>query len=247
MPIPTTPSATIARRLHRDEVFDLLLEAIVGGCFGDGERLHDTELEEWLGVSRTPIRMALARLEDLSLIETAPKRYTRVSHSRPWLVQPLLRTLCSLWALALDDALADDEVRRAAARALGAPGDGPDLASTAAPEPSPEEARVVPSGAPAVVEALVSTARLMTRASVNHRLPELTARIGVAISFHARSLGRDLDDERLSRAVEALGSSIGSADVEASRHALADIAASPLVRAETAAAAAAATARSDGQ
>jgi len=204
MPIPTTPSATITRRLHRDEVFDLLLEAIVGGCFGDGERLHDTELEEWLGVSRTPIRMAL-------------------------------------------DALADDEVRRAAARALGAPGDGPDLASTAAPESSPEEARVVPSGAPAVVEALVSTARLMTRASVNHRLPELTARIGVAISFHARSLGRDLDDERLSRAVEALGSSIGSADVEASRHALAGIAASSFVRAETAAAAAAATARSDGQ
>ncbi|MFD2356227.1 GntR family transcriptional regulator [Nonomuraea ferruginea] len=44
-----------------------------------GERLNDTDLVEWLGVSRTPVREALARLEQAGLVRTKPGRYTIVS------------------------------------------------------------------------------------------------------------------------------------------------------------------------
>ena len=42
-------------------------------------QLKDAELAEWLGLSRTPIREALARLEEYGLVETKPKSYTRVA------------------------------------------------------------------------------------------------------------------------------------------------------------------------
>ena len=69
-----------ARRTLRDDVFDRILEAILEGDFVPGERLHDDELREWLGVSRTPIRDAIGRLVELQLVEMEPNRYTRVAH-----------------------------------------------------------------------------------------------------------------------------------------------------------------------
>ena len=65
-----------------DEVYALLGEAILDGRLPAGERLRDQELAERLGVSRTPVREALQRLERTGLVEVAPNRYTRVSDSR---------------------------------------------------------------------------------------------------------------------------------------------------------------------
>lgn len=62
-----------------DEVYALLGEAILDGRLSAGERLRDQELAERLGVSRTPVREALQRLERAGLVEVAPNRYTRVS------------------------------------------------------------------------------------------------------------------------------------------------------------------------
>jgi DNA-binding GntR family transcriptional regulator len=62
-----------------DEVYALLGEAILDGRLAAGERLRDQELAERLGVSRTPVREALQRLERTGLVEVAPNRYTRVS------------------------------------------------------------------------------------------------------------------------------------------------------------------------
>lgn len=217
MPIPTTPSPTLCRRLHRDEVFELVLEAIVSGQLGEGERLHDTDLEDWLGVSRTPIRMALARLEDLSLVETVPKRYTRVSTARPWLVRPLLSTLCSLADLALAEAIADDAARVAVATALGGP------------LPVDEEARVASPTAPPVIEALVSAAESMATASSNRRLAQLMGHFGPTVLFHARFIGDDLDEAGLSAALAALRAAVARADLGASRVALAEIASAPVL------------------
>ena len=47
----------------RDSVFVRIRDAIIDGTLEPGERLVDGELSGWLGVSRTPIREALARLE----------------------------------------------------------------------------------------------------------------------------------------------------------------------------------------
>ena len=49
------------------------------GTLAPGERLRDQELCEWLGLSRTPVREALSRLEQDGLVETAPQRYTQVA------------------------------------------------------------------------------------------------------------------------------------------------------------------------
>ena len=54
-------------------------EAILDGSLAPGERLRDHELAERLGVSRTPVREALQRLERTGLVEVAPNRYTRVT------------------------------------------------------------------------------------------------------------------------------------------------------------------------
>ncbi|GAA5210558.1 GntR family transcriptional regulator [Microbacterium kyungheense] len=62
-----------------DEVYARLGEAILDGRLAPGERLRDQELAEWLGVSRTPVREALQRLERIGLVEVSPHRYTRVS------------------------------------------------------------------------------------------------------------------------------------------------------------------------
>jgi DNA-binding GntR family transcriptional regulator len=78
MPIPES-SAVHARSLLRDDVYLSLREAIVNGTFAPGERLRDSELEAWLGVSRTPIREALLRLSRAGLVIARPGRATIVS------------------------------------------------------------------------------------------------------------------------------------------------------------------------
>ncbi|MFQ4150162.1 GntR family transcriptional regulator [Arthrobacter sp. LAPM80] len=78
--MPTPPPHGIHKRsLLRDDVYTSLRNAIVDGTFAPGERLKDPELESWLGVSRTPIREALLRLERAGLVVTQPGRATMVA------------------------------------------------------------------------------------------------------------------------------------------------------------------------
>ena len=78
MPVPKEKGAP-ARTLLRDQAYARLRDAILDGTLEPGEHLKDAELSEWLGLSRTPLREALARLEEYGLVETAPNRYTRVA------------------------------------------------------------------------------------------------------------------------------------------------------------------------
>lgn len=78
MPIPSQ-SGVHKRSLLRDNVYESLRDAIVNGTLAPGERLKDPQLEEWLGVSRTPIREALLRLERAGLVVTQPGRATTVA------------------------------------------------------------------------------------------------------------------------------------------------------------------------
>ena len=75
--MPTSPASR--RALLRDDAYQRLRDAIVDGTLQPSERLRDTELGEWLGVSRTPVREALARLEQAGLVVTRPGRSTTVS------------------------------------------------------------------------------------------------------------------------------------------------------------------------
>src|SRR3954462_14309070 len=78
MPVPDSLSP-LERELLRDRAYVRLRDAIVGGTLAPGERLRDQELCEWLGLSRTPVREALGRLEQDGLVQTAPQRFTRVA------------------------------------------------------------------------------------------------------------------------------------------------------------------------
>ena len=78
MPVPSGGAAT-SRTLLRDQAYVRLRDAILDGTLEPGEQLKDAEIAGWLGLSRTPIREALARLEEYGLVETAPNRFTRVT------------------------------------------------------------------------------------------------------------------------------------------------------------------------
>ncbi|MEW2357530.1 GntR family transcriptional regulator [Spirillospora sp. NPDC029432] len=78
MPVPSR-RGLVSRSLLRDDAYRAIRDAIVDGTFAPGERLNDADLVEWLGVSRTPVREALARLEQAGLVQTKPGRYTMVS------------------------------------------------------------------------------------------------------------------------------------------------------------------------
>lgn len=78
MPVPQSENLH-SRSLLRDDVYTTLRNAIVDGTLSPGEQLRDTELEKWLGVSRTPIREALLRLARAGLVVAKPGRSTTVA------------------------------------------------------------------------------------------------------------------------------------------------------------------------
>jgi DNA-binding GntR family transcriptional regulator len=57
----------------------MLRDAIVNGELSPGAVIRDAELAERVGLSRTPVREALARLADEGLVETKPHAWTRVA------------------------------------------------------------------------------------------------------------------------------------------------------------------------
>jgi DNA-binding GntR family transcriptional regulator len=71
------------RRLDRstlsERAYAEIRGGIVRGDLGPGQRIRDTDIARQLGVSRTPVREALRRLEDEGLVETVPGSATRVT------------------------------------------------------------------------------------------------------------------------------------------------------------------------
>jgi DNA-binding GntR family transcriptional regulator len=75
----TSRLGRVDRSLLRDQAYRILRDAIVGGELTPGEILRDGELAERVGLSRTPVREALARLTEEGLVESKPHAYTRVT------------------------------------------------------------------------------------------------------------------------------------------------------------------------
>lgn len=78
MPIPSE-QATHARLSLREHAAQRLRTAILDGTLHPGERLNDLELQQWLGISRTPLREALHDLARDGFIEMKAQRFTRVA------------------------------------------------------------------------------------------------------------------------------------------------------------------------
>jgi len=75
--------------------------AIVRGDLEPGTPIKDVELAERLGLSRTPVREALATLTDEGLVETKPHAYTRVTALEAEPVRDALIVVQSMHALAV--------------------------------------------------------------------------------------------------------------------------------------------------
>lgn len=69
----------IQRTFVRQEAYLKLRNWILDGTLAPGVKLRDKELAEKMGVSRTPIREAILRLEDEGLVQTKPNHSTHVS------------------------------------------------------------------------------------------------------------------------------------------------------------------------
>lgn len=92
MPVPETRTPT-PRRLIRDEVYLRLMEAIIDCDLLPGEQLSDVKIEQWLGVSRTPIREALNQLSAIGLVEILPQKKTRITPISPDRLHALIELL----------------------------------------------------------------------------------------------------------------------------------------------------------
>lgn len=64
----------------RDVVFNTLRQAILRGELEPGERLMEIQLAQKLGVSRTPIREAIRKLELEGLVKMIPRKGAEVAH-----------------------------------------------------------------------------------------------------------------------------------------------------------------------
>lgn len=97
----------------RDVVFNTLRQAILTGELKPGERLMEIHLANKLGVSRTPIREAIRKLELEGLVTMIPRRGAEVAQITGKSLQDVLEVRRSLDALCAElacERISDEEV-----------------------------------------------------------------------------------------------------------------------------------------
>lgn len=97
----------------RDVVFNTLRQAILTGELKPGERLMEIHLANKLGVSRTPIREAIRKLELEGLVTMIPRRGAEVAQITGKSLQDVLEVRRSLDALCAElacERISDEEI-----------------------------------------------------------------------------------------------------------------------------------------
>jgi DNA-binding GntR family transcriptional regulator len=95
------PRVPLPRASLREQVYEIVLGAIVKGDFPPAYQIRDLDIAESLGVSRTPVREALQRLVDEGLVETTPGAATRVAPIDTGAVANIYPIVGTLHALAV--------------------------------------------------------------------------------------------------------------------------------------------------
>lgn len=99
----------------RDVVFNTLRKAILTGELKPGERLMEIHLANRLGVSRTPIREAIRKLELEGLVIMIPRRGAEVAQITEKSLKDVLEVRRALDALCTElacDRISDEEMKR---------------------------------------------------------------------------------------------------------------------------------------
>ncbi|WP_100065989.1 GntR family transcriptional regulator [Miniphocaeibacter massiliensis] len=103
MPLPNTDKV-VPKKSTKDIVYSELLKLIINGTLKQGEKLVESELTEYFGVSRTPIREALQSLKDVKLVSIVPGQYTIVEYIDIDDMDNCYLVLTNLQVLALEQA-----------------------------------------------------------------------------------------------------------------------------------------------
>lgn len=98
-------------RLLTEVVGERIREAIVQGDLKLGEQVSEAQLASRMGVSKTPVREALVRLQGQGLVQIHPQRGTYVFKLTPEEVTHLCRFRVLVETEALRDAMANDKQR----------------------------------------------------------------------------------------------------------------------------------------
>ena len=69
---------SVNRTMLRDQIKDVIVERIIDGVYGPGERIIETRVAQEFGVSQAPVREALREIELLRLVVSEPFRGARV-------------------------------------------------------------------------------------------------------------------------------------------------------------------------
>ncbi len=99
----------------RDVVFNTLRQAILTGELKPGERLMEIHLANRLGVSRTPIREAMRKLELEGLVTMIPRRGAEVAQITGKSLQDVLEVRRSLDALCIElacERISEEDIAR---------------------------------------------------------------------------------------------------------------------------------------
>lgn len=98
----------------RDVIFNTIREAIITGELKPGERLMEVQLAEKMGVSRTPVREAIRKLELEGLVEMIPRKGAHVAEVSVKDIMDVLEVRASMDGLATSLAaqrITDDEIK----------------------------------------------------------------------------------------------------------------------------------------
>lgn len=98
----------------REVIFSTLREAIIMGELKPGERLMEVQLAEKMGVSRTPVREAIRKLELEGLVVMMPRRGAHVASLTDKDIMDVLEVRASLDGLATalaTERISEDEIR----------------------------------------------------------------------------------------------------------------------------------------
>ena len=68
----------LRRTTLRDEIKDRIVERILDGTYGPGDRIVESQVATEFGTSQAPVREALRELEAMRFVETQPHRGARV-------------------------------------------------------------------------------------------------------------------------------------------------------------------------
>lgn len=204
MPAPSAQHGVHKRTLLRDDVYESLRDAIVNGTFAPGERLKDPELEQWLGVSRTPIREALLRLERAGLVITQAGKATTVAPYDAASTTSAQQVAASMHELAARLALTDADTAAitAMSTAMGEANgrfasalDAGDVEGALEADDDFHAVFVKASGNPMIVEVLEQTTPILRRIE-RMRFSSFAARSSVAQHDEIITHTRDGDAEK---------------------------------------------------